>query len=50
MYTTKIEVENFLKEYRRSRVVVETSSNSIFNRALEFDKKFNKFFYDFAGC
>lgn len=48
MYTTKIEVENFLNEYMRSRVVAETSVNSILNRALEFEKKFNKFLYEFT--
>lgn len=47
MYTTKTEMENFLSEYMRSRVVSETSVRSSLNRVLEFEKKFKKAFYEF---
>ena len=42
MLTTEMEMELFLTEYKRSRVVVETSVRAILNRALEFEKKFQK--------
>lgn len=48
MYTTELEVESFLDEYKRSRVVVETTVRAILNRALEFEQKFQKPFYEFA--
>jgi hypothetical protein len=48
MYTTELEVESFLEEYKRSRVVVETTVRAILNRALEFEQKFQKPFYKFA--
>ena len=41
MYTTEREVEKFLEEYRRSRVIIETTIRAILNRALEFEKKFS---------
>ena len=48
MYTTEREVEKFLSEYKRSRVVVEATIRSILNRALEFEGKFQKHFYEFT--
>ena len=48
MYTTELEVEKFLNEYKRSRVVVETTLRAILNRALEFEQKFQKPFYQFT--
>lgn len=47
MYTTEQEVESFLKEYKRSRVVVEGTVRASLNRALEFERKFKKSFYEF---
>ena len=48
MYTTELEVEKFLDEYKRSRVIVETTVRATLNRAIEFEKKFQKPFYEFA--
>ena len=48
MYTSQIEIESFLKEYERSRVVTITSVRSVLNRALEFEQKFHKPFYLFT--
>lgn len=47
MFTREQEIEDFLKEYRRSKVIVESSARAILNRALEFEKKFKKYFYCF---
>jgi hypothetical protein len=47
MYTTELEVETFLNEYKRSRVIVEPTVRATLNRALEFEHKFNKPFYKF---
>lgn len=48
MYTNEQEVENFLKEYKRSRVIIETTTRATLNRAVEFEHKFNKPFYQFT--
>lgn len=48
MYTNEQEIEDFLSEYRRSRVIIETTTRAILNRAVEFEYKFNKPFYDFT--
>lgn len=48
MYTTDLEVERFLNEYRRSRVIIETTIRATLNRALEFEQKFQKPFYEFT--
>ena len=48
MLTTEMEMELFLAEYKRSRVIVEASVRAILNRALEFEKKFQKPFYEFT--
>ena len=47
MYTTELEVESFLEEYKRSRVVIETTVRASINRALTFEHKFKKPFYQF---
>ena len=47
MYTTEREVEKFLEEYKHSRVIIETTIRAILNRALEFERKFQKPFYMF---
>lgn len=47
MFTTELEVEKFLNEYKRSRVIVETTVRAMLNRALEFEHRFNKPFYEF---
>ena len=48
MLTTELEVESFLSEYSRSRVIIEATVRASLNRALEFERKFQKPFYDFT--
>lgn len=48
MYTTELEMKEFLNEYKRSRVIIEATTNAILNRALEFERKFQKPFYEFV--
>lgn len=48
MYTNEQEIEDFLQEYGRSRVIIETTTRATLNRAVEFEYKFNKPFYDFT--
>ena len=45
--TTEREVESFLEEYKHSRVILEATVRSSLNRALDFEKKFQKPFYEF---
>lgn len=48
MLTTEKQVESFLNEYKRSRVVIEATVRASLNRALAFEKKFQKPFYEFT--
>lgn len=48
MYTGEKEVEDFLTELQRSRVIVVTTARAALNRAIEFEYKFNKPFYQFT--
>ena len=48
MLTTELEVESFLEEYKHSRVIIEGTVRASLNRALEFERKFQKPFYDFT--
>lgn len=48
MYTGEKEVEDFLTELQRSRVIVVTTARAALNRAIEFEHKFNKPFYQFT--
>ena len=48
MYTNEQEIEDFLQEYGRSRIIIETTTRATLNRAVEFEYKFNKPFYDFT--
>ena len=48
MLTTESQMELFLTEYKRSRVIAEASVRAILNRALEFEHKFQKPFYEFT--
>ena len=47
LFTTTAQIEEFLSEYRRSRVIIETSVRAILKRAVEWEKQYNKAFYDF---
>lgn len=48
MYTTESQVEEFLKEYFRSRVVSTTMVRAVMKRALDNEAVFKKPFYDFT--
>lgn len=48
MYTSEANVEDFLQEYKRSRVIIETSVRAVLNRALGYERIFNKPFYQFT--
>lgn len=48
MYTSEQEIEDFLREYQRSKVVIATTVRATLNRAVEFEYKFNKPFYQFT--
>ena len=48
MYTNEKEVDNFLQEYGRSKVIIESTVRAILNRAIEFEYKFNKPFHLFT--
>lgn len=48
MYTNEQEIEDFLQEYGRSRVIIETTTRATLNRAVEFEHKFNRPFYQFT--
>ena len=49
MYTNEQEIEDFLQEYGRSRIIIETTTRATLNRAVEFEYKFNKPFYQFTA-
>lgn len=49
MYTNEQEIEDFLVEYKRSKVIIETTAKAALNRATEFEHKFNKPFYQFTA-
>ena len=42
------DVNSFIEEYSRSRVIIETSVRAALNRAMEFEDKFDKPFYEFS--
>ena len=48
MLTKTGQVEEFIVEYKRSRVIAEASVRAALNRALEFENKFQKAFYAFS--
>ena len=48
MYTNEQEIEDFLYEYKRSKIIIETTTRATLNRAVEFEHKFNKPFYQFT--
>jgi hypothetical protein len=48
LLTQQNEIEKFIKEYQRSRVVAVPSVRAALNRALDFEQKFQKVFYEFT--
>ena len=47
MLTETRQIEEFLNEYRRSRVIIESTVIATLNMALEFEQKFSNPFYEF---
>ena len=48
MLTTDSQVELFINDYKRSRVIAEASVRAVLNRAMEFEQKFQRPFYEFT--
>lgn len=48
MLTETRNIEEFLDEYRRSRVIIESTVRATLNRTLEFEEIFRKQFYEFS--
>lgn len=48
MLTTEMEMELFLNDYRHSRVITEASVRAVLNKALDFERRFQKPFYTFT--
>jgi hypothetical protein len=48
VYTSEKEIEAFLDEYKRSKVIIETTTRAVLNRAVGFEKRFGKPFYEFT--
>lgn len=48
VYTSEKDIETFLDEYKRSKVIIETTTRAILNRAVGFEKRFGKPFYEFT--
>ena len=48
LYTSEAYIADFINEYLRSRVVIETSLRAVINRAIENEKLFEKAFYRFT--
>lgn len=48
MYTNEQDIEDFLSELQRSRVIIKTTARAVLNRAIEFEYKFNKPFHLFT--
>lgn len=47
MYTSESQIEEFITEYKRSRVIAETSVRAILKRAAGWEKSYDKAFYEF---
>ena len=48
MLTTESQIEDFITEYRRSRIVAETTVRAVLKRALEYEDIYKKHFFDFT--
>lgn len=48
MFTREQDIEEFLDEYRRSRVIIETTVRATLNKVLKFEDKFQNPFYEFS--
>ena len=47
MFTTESQINGFIEEYKRSRVIAETSVRAILKRAAGWEKSYSKAFYEF---
>lgn len=47
MFTTETQINEFIAEYKRSRVIAETSVRAILKRAAGWEKSYGKAFYEF---
>lgn len=47
LHTNDSQIEDFISEYTRSRIVAETSIRAILRRAIEWEGRHNKAFYEF---
>lgn len=47
MFTNESQIEEFISEYKRSRVIAETSVRAILKRAVGWEKSYGKAFYEF---
>ena len=47
LFTTESQINGFIEEYKRSRVIAETSVKAVLRRAVEWEKKYGKTFYEF---
>jgi hypothetical protein len=48
MYTSEQQIEDFICEYMRSRVVAETTLRAVLRRAVEHEDRYSKHFYEFS--
>jgi hypothetical protein len=48
LLTTESYIEGFITEYRRSRIVAETTVRAVLKRALEYEDRYSKHFFDFS--
>lgn len=46
-FTTESQIEEFITEYKRSRIIAETSVRAILKRAAGWEKSYDKAFYEF---
>jgi hypothetical protein len=49
VYTSEKDIDVFVAEYKRSKVIIETTTRAILNRAIEFEERFGKPFYEFTA-
>ena len=48
MLTNDSQMELFINDYKRSRIITEASVRAVLNRAMEFERKLQKPFYEFT--
>lgn len=48
MYTSESEIEDFLTEYQRTRIIIEATARTVMMRAVEYEGFFDKPFYYFT--